>query len=675
MTDRPIALALLEAEPQARPLPSGGWQAECPAHEDRQPSLSWTTGEEGQVLVTCHAGCSTKAVLKAMGLRMGDLYPSRESPAPHPRPKVIRTTEYTVRDRAGAPQAIHIRRDMSDGTKGVSWKLPDGSTGLGGRPASSLPLYLIHELDGRSTSEPVVLVEGEKVATALVEVGIPAVGTVTGASGRPSDEVLHDLEGRTVICWPDNDPQGRAHMLDMALRLGSGVSWVEPPSDRPKGWDAADLLDEPDGLTKVRAMLDRASAVLPDPMPAGDPRDGRTLIRLSEVKPERVSWLWKDRIPMGKVTVIDGDPGQGKSTMTLDLAARVSRGLAMPDGSPGVGPGRVLILSAEDDPADTIRPRLEAAGADLDRVLALSGIGDPERLPALPLDLPVVEEEVIANGISLVIVDPLMAYLGGDVNGHRDQDVRRALAPLAMMAQRTGAAVVLVRHLNKSTGGSAMYRGGGSIGITGAARSVLLVARDPDAEPVDPSPRRIVAVVKSNLAPTAPSMAYRLVTDASTGVEIGKVVWETGPTGHLASDLVAPPERHGDDGSLSRARGFLADLLKDGPMAAREVKEAAEANGLSWATVRRAQDSAGVLVRRVSDGFGGKGHWEWSRPQGAQGAQPPEGEHLVSTLSGWTRPEHGSVTQPPEYEHLVEDQRTAFDPVPVADPGSAREAV
>src|SRR5262249_22936941 len=151
------------------------------------------------------------------------------------------------------------------------------------------------------------------------------------------------------------------------------------------------------------------------------------------------------------------------------------------------------------DAADTIRPRLEAAGADLDRIHIFHAVRREghEVIPSLPENLPELERAIRDRHAELVVIDPLMAYLGGGVDAHRDQDVRRALAPLAKMVERTGAAGLAVRHLNKggASGGNPLYRGGGSIGIIGAARSGLLVARDPD----DPE-RRVFAVTKSNLA-------------------------------------------------------------------------------------------------------------------------------------------------------------------------------
>lgn len=206
---------------------------------------------------------------------------------------------------------------------------------------------------------------------------------------------------------------------------------------------------------------------------------------MATVAPERIAWLWPGYLAAGKLHVIDGDPGLGKSSMTLDWAARVSTGARWPDQQDGCPPAGVLLLSAEDGLADTIRPRLDAAHADVSRVFAFSAFdidGEGERIerPAtLPGDVARMARAIETNGIGLVIVDPLMAFLAGSIDTHRDQDVRRALTALARVAEHTGAAVVLVRHLNKATGGEAIYRGGGSIGIIGAARLAFTVGKDP----------------------------------------------------------------------------------------------------------------------------------------------------------------------------------------------------
>ena len=324
--------------------------------------------------------------------------------------------------------------------------------------------------------------------------------------------------------------------------------------------------------------------------------------RLDTVTPEHVSWLWPGYIPYGKLTVVDGDPGLGKSAMTMDLAARLSVGQPFPDGTPTEAAG-VVLLTAEDGLADTIVPRLQVAGANLSRILSLTTLpagGDTERLTTLPDDIPMLEQAIEEVGAKLVIVDPLMAFLGGDVNSYRDQDIRRALTPLAKMAERTGAAVVLVRHLNKSTGGQALYRGGGSIGIIGAVRSGLLVAKDPD----DPQ-RRVLASTKSNLGQPPTAWAYRL-----EGTENGapRVVW-LGESRHGAEALLAPPSGEEDRTAKDDAKDFLHAALSGGCAEAAKVTQEAGALGIAGKTLTRAKQALGVRSSRSGFGPGSQVRW------------------------------------------------------------------
>ncbi len=320
-----------------------------------------------------------------------------------------------------------------------------------------------------------------------------------------------------------------------------------------------------------------------------------TVQTLADVPAERVAWLWPGRLPLGKLVVLDGDPSTGKSTLTLDLAARVSTGTRWPDGAPGTTPAGVLLLSAEDGLADTIVPRLAAAGADLGRVHALTEVsvidddGVQQVPPSLPRDVPVIEKVVTEKNIKLVVVDVLMAYLAGKVDSHRDQDVRGVLHQLAAMAERTSCTVVLVRHLNKAGGGNALYRGGGSIGIVGAARAAYLVARDPeDAD------RRILAVTKLNLAAEPPSLAYRLVPDFALGC--ARVEWEDGPVEHTATTLLRHPVDDQDRTERDEAADWLTDYLigNGGTAPRKDILRAARAAGYSQATLKRAKDAGGV---------------------------------------------------------------------------------
>ena len=323
---------------------------------------------------------------------------------------------------------------------------------------------------------------------------------------------------------------------------------------------------------------------------------------LSTVEPEQVDWLWRGRIPMGKITIVEGDPDLGKSALTTDMAARVSFGRSWPDGS-SCKLGGVVLLNAEDGLADTVRPRLDAAGGDAEKVLALATIpdGDSERMLSIPEDLDIIHRGIERVKASLIVIDPLMAFLSGNVNSHRDQDVRRALAPLGALGEETGTAIVVVRHLNKATGGNPLYRGGGSVGIVGAARSALLVAEHPEDEDL-----RVLARVKGNLAKPLPSLAFTLTEAAKDAV---RVVWK-GETNHTAAALLATPTDPEERSALEEAMEFLRDELEDGPVRSGQVSKDARAAGVTEITLKRAKSALGVRSRKQGDG-----PWTWALPE------------------------------------------------------------
>jgi AAA domain len=344
---------------------------------------------------------------------------------------------------------------------------------------------------------------------------------------------------------------------------------------------------------------------------------------LSEVEPERVEWLWPGRLPLGKLAVLDGDPGLGKSVVTLDLAARISAGLELPDGQP-CEPAGIVLLSAEDGLRDTIRPRLDAAEADSERIFALSTVIEAkggERMISLTKDLTVIERAIERVGAGLVVVDPLTAFLSEKTDSYKDQDVRRALAPLAALAERTRAAILIVRHLNKAQGGNTLYRGGGSIAIIGAARSGLVIAEDPED-----SERRILAANKHNLSRAAPSLAFRVGT-AQNGA--ARVIWG-GVSTLTAGDILKEPIDPEQKSALSEAKEFLRQLLGDDPVAAEEVRKDARGAGISERTLKRAKSALGVKSRKQGDA------WHW-----VPADQGPDEGHAPNTGTLGTVGPHG----------------------------------
>ncbi len=529
---------------------------------------------------------------------------------------------YEIRDPSGALLAIHERIDAADGSKRFLWRSPDGALGLGERAASELPLYGIERLDGFASR--VLVTEGEKAAQALLDRGVPAVGTVTGASGCPGARALGELAGRHIVLWPDADEPGRRHMDALAVRLAgiaASVAIIEPPAGVRSGWDAADAVAEGRDLAALVAAARpfEPSTRRPsrDLETGGQPPETLVITRLADVAAQPVEWLWPGYLPSGMLCLLDGDPGVGKSTLTDDLAARASTGRPMPDGSGGGEPAGVVILSAEDDLARTVRPRLEAAGADLARIatVALRERDGGMRAPLITReDLAAVELAVKDTDARFLIVDPLMAYLPDETNTNRDHDVRRALRGLAELAERTGCAVLAVRHLRKGAAENPLYRGGGSIGIIAAARAAFLLARDPeDAE------RRVLAPLKMNVAPEPPARAFRL--ELGPGHAHPHVSWE-GVSPLDASALLAVPDGTEDRSALQEAKEVLRQILADGPERADVARLLARRAGVSDRTLARARQSLAIVPRHVGRPGESDQHWEWCLPpKAANGAR------------------------------------------------------
>lgn len=317
-------------------------------------------------------------------------------------------------------------------------------------------------------------------------------------------------------------------------------------------------------------------------------------INMADVTPKKVRWLWHKRFAIGEITMLDGDPGLGKSTVLTDIIARITTGRPMPCEEGHVPPGEgggVVIVTTEDSPEHTIQPRLAQAQARLDRVQLVQTVpadeeGEPDKIPLIPHDLDKLRVAIDAVDACLLIIDPLTAHLG-DINSHKDQDVRAALAPLSTFATEAGVSVVLVRHLNKAPGGSPLYRGGGSIGIIGAARVGLLMGRHPDDEE-----GLVLAHVKNNLARPAPSLALHL-EDTEAGV--ARVVWE-GECSYTAADLLGSTDKRGRKPTKrNAATEFLEKELAGGPRRSADIWKKVEGEcDFSVETAKRAKDELGV---------------------------------------------------------------------------------
>lgn len=196
------------------------------------------------------------------------------------------------------------------------------------------------------------------------------------------------------------------------------------------------------------------------------------MIRMSEVQSQEIEWLWYPFIPYGKLTIIQGDPGDGKTTMVLNLAAKLSKGEALDKNMKVTEPVNVIYQTAEDGLADTVKPRLELAGADCERIIVID-----ESDKSLSMVDERLEEAIVRTGARLLILDPIQAYLGGGMDMNRANEARDMTKKLGALAEKTKCAIILIGHMNKASGNKAAYRGMGSIDFFAVARSVLLVGR------------------------------------------------------------------------------------------------------------------------------------------------------------------------------------------------------
>jgi hypothetical protein len=584
-----------------------GWMAQCPAHEDRNPSLS-IHEREGKILLKCFAGCSAEAVVSALGLQLSDLFVEGNG---NEESRGTVEAVYRYHDESSnvlfevvryQPKAF--RQCRPNGTGGSVWNL-DGVRRV---------LYRFPEV---LKSKSVLVVEGEKdVDTAHRELGLVATCNPGGA-GKWRPEYSQFLIGKRVCVVADADPPGLAHARDVAKSLVGHAESVRLIEALPQSKDLTEWVEQ-GGL---RERLLQIIAETPD-LTAADvarwqpPKSASVSIPgvlASDVAPEGVCWLWENRIPFRKVTLFDGDPDEGKSLVTVDLAARITQAWRMPDDTePGCPPAGAVLVSLEDGPGDTIRPRLEAAGADLCKVrlvTTIKGEDGIEQTPTIPDHLSQIEAAIQNVGARLVVIDPLVATLGAETNSYRDQDVRRALAPLAALAERTGVAVICIRHLNKSGGQNPKYRGGGTIGIIGAARAAFLFGDAPGHDGV-----HVMAPVKGNLWRRKPAALEYSIEDRD-GQPV--IAWR-GASVHTAKSLLAQPEGAEESNALTDARNFLTEFLKDGPRQADAVFREARRAKVSERTLYRAKAALGILSQK--EGIGEGQHWVWSLPNTAKGS-------------------------------------------------------
>jgi putative DNA primase/helicase len=370
----------------------------------------------------------------------------------------------------------------------------------------------------------------------------------------------------------------------------------------------------------------------------------------ADIVPKPVEWLWPGRIAIGKLTLIAGEAGLGKSQILSGIAASVTTGGLWPCGEGSAPPGSVVILSAEDGTADTVVPRLIAAGADLKRVQFVTAVrnqhGNGCRAFSLQSDLELLDREIRRLGdVRLFGVDPISSYLGPRIDNHANAAVRSVLEPLGEMAERLRVAVVAVTHPPKGTGTAAINRFIGSIAFVAAARAAFMVTRDPNDDS-----RLLFLPVKNNLAPLGKGLAFRLkeriVGEPRTVAVAPSIVWDVSHIDISANQALLAADSGGDNRekpASAEAEQFLRCVLGNGAMPSNEIRNEARAAGVSWPTVRRAKDRLAIKARKMGMDCG----WVWALPKtlnSSEDAHPPKlstfepDEHLRAKANGKPTP-------------------------------------
>lgn len=524
--------------------------------------------------------------------------------------------EYQLAD--GSPWCWRWRVRKADGNKEMRPMHWNGSAFVAGEPkspATGKPLYRLPELLAADPASLVWIVEGEWCADHLHKLGLIATtsGSYTSASGAD----WTPLRGRHCVLWADHDEPGRKYMAEVVVKLlalGCTVELIDVEAlGLPVKGDVVDWLAlHPDAAADDVLALRRVE-------PAEPVNDAPRVIltRGCDVQPEAVDWLWNGWLAAGKLHLIGGAPGTGKTTLAASLAAIVTCGGRWPDGTRAER-GSVVFWSGEDDNADTLNPRLRAAGANMDRVYMVEGMR--EGTDSYPFD-PARDMDALRNvlamlpDVRLIVIDPIVSAVAGD--SHKNAEVRRGLQPLVDVAGQLRCALLGVTHFSKGTAGrEPTERITGSLAFGALARLVMVTAKqEAEGERVE---RRLLLRAKSNIGPDGGGFVYDLrqgELDGFPGVDASSVLWGEAIHGS-ARELLAEVEQRDDDHG-SDATSFLRDLLAYTPRAAKEIKAEATSAGYSMDAMHRAKRK--LRAEAVKSGMSGGWYWRLPTAEGGDG--------------------------------------------------------
>lgn len=551
-----------------------GYKGRCPAHDDRSASLSIGEADD-RVLVYCQAGCKTEDVLAAVGLKFSDLFPEK----PEPEPPVY----YTYTDREGLPAYRKVRKFPK---QFFIERLEDSRwvTGLNGKAPD---LYnVVRVIDAVRSGKAIWFVEGEKDADTLARKGVVATTNILGA-GKWHDSYSKTLKGAKVVIVADKDKAGYEHALKVyeALRHGCKVKVVEAKD----GKDASDHFSLGYGIDEFVEIGERGLKQRLGIVPRAV---GWTMA--DNVEQAKVDWLFEPYIPVGEVTLMAGDPGEGKSTTAQAIATACTNGSEI-CGRP-IKQGPVVFMSAEQSRSTVTVPRFKDMGADLSKIALPDEDGDDGEPKPFVLDedgFATLEQFVGELGPVLIVVDTITAYIEAQRDFNSANQVREWMRRLAKIARQHECAVLVLGHLNKNTQAKGNYRIMGSVDFVGAARSVLFIGHDPDKPG-----HRAMMHNKSNVGPIGPALGY--------SIEDGVFGW----TGESDLDVdrmnELPQTKDAREARAECGRLITDHLAENGYETKDKLQAKAKAEGFGS---RCFTDALHDVAEKFKDGLDGGFYW------------------------------------------------------------------
>jgi hypothetical protein len=522
---------------------------------------------------------------------------------------------YVYEDAGGRPYQRVNRRKTTNPKHRFFHEHWNGSTWISEKPPGGPIPFRLPQLIQAAPDEIVVIAEGEK--DTLTAVGLGFVATCNpGGAGKFDEKLARWLTGKKqVIICEDHDKAGEAHAAktaDMLHEIVADIRIVRFPELPEKG-DLSDWVDL--GGTRDE-FLARATVA---------PTGNLESVRASNISIRGIDWIWPGRFAIGKLGLIVGLPDVGKGQALCDIAARITRGLAWPCRE-GIAPiGNVILLTAEDDPEDTVVPRLIAAGANLDRVeiVRMIRVDGKRRMFSLVSDLEFLRRKIVEVGdVRMVQIDPISAYLGvKQVDSFRTPDVRAVLGPVVGLSTELAASILGILHFNKKTDvTNALLRISDSMAFGATARHVYAVVDDAENK------RKLFVKGKNNLTPyeqkalTYTFDASQVGIDPRNGNPIiaPRIIWGTEYVDVTATEAMQAAAESKSPSRRDKAKEFLIDMLGRGPVASADILEAAEENGIAKNTLYRAKDELKIKARKDGPVKDGERIWQWHLPQKAE---------------------------------------------------------